>query len=305
MSGQGAQTVGMGQDLFDNLPVYQAYVQRANQVLGYDLMADVCGNANRIQQTAFAQPAIMTMSVGIYQALFEGLSQPNYLLGLSLGEYSALTAAQIFNFEQSVAILADRGRYMQDAGETQPGKMVAVMSDNQSQIVNLLTQLQAQGKRVYPANFNTFSQLVIGGVATDVDVAVEQLSQLGISRMVELPVAGAFHTPLLATAAEKLKQRLSHEKVMASDKIVFSNTTGQPFSGVLPTLEKQMTHPTYFAQALQAMIDQGVDTLIELGPSDTLSKFAKKVVGKEIKRYAVNDLVSFQQVRTLLLTEGK
>jgi len=300
MSGQGAQTVDMGRDLYENVPAYRETFERASKVLGYDLMAEVCAHEEKIKQTEFAQPAIMTMGMGIYNSLLEYLPTPAGFLGLSLGEYTALTAAQVFDFEQAVAILADRGRYMQTVGNAHPGKMVAAMSDDQDLIVEILTELQAAGHQVYPANFNTFNQLVIGGIAADVDLAVEQLTEAGVSRMIELPVSGAFHTPLLNDAAEQLKVRLSQETVQAAKQPVYSNTTGKVFDDVLVTLGEQIVKPTYFAQALQAMLDSGVDTLIEFGPSDTLSKFAKKIAGKEIARYSVSDYDSLQKMISIL-----
>ncbi|MGL5747194.1 MAG: ACP S-malonyltransferase, partial [Weissella cibaria] len=127
------------------------------------------------------------------------------------------------------------------------------------------------------------------------------LTEAGVSRMVELPVSGAFHTPLLQTAADQLADRLTDETFSAPTFAVYSNTTGQKFDDVKATLLKQITSPTYFAQALQAMVDDGVDTLIEFGPSDTLMKFAKKIVGKDIKRYCVKDLASFNEVRDMLI----
>ena len=114
-------------------------------------------------------------------------------------------------FDQAVSIIKDRGIYMQTVGEANPGKMVAVMGDDQALVENVLTALQADGKRVYPANYNTFAQLVIGGVAEDVDVAMAALTEAGIQRLVELPVSGAFHTPLLKDAAVQLTTRLAGE----------------------------------------------------------------------------------------------
>lgn len=300
MSGQGAQQVGMGDDLYQNIPVYRQTLDEASAILGYDLQHDVCDDEHKIKMTAYAQPAILAMSMGIYRALSDVMPKPAAALGLSLGEYSALTAAGVFDFDQSISLIKDRGAYMQEAGDKHPGKMVAVMSDEQDKVVNILESLQAQGKQVYPANFNTFNQLVIGGVETDVIEAMDALSEEGISRMIPLAVSGAFHTPLLDEAGVRLTARLSDENVKTAEFDVYSNTTGQIFADTKQTLLKQIVSPTYFAQALQAMADQGIDTLIEFGPSDTLTKFARKIVGKEIKRYSVSDLASFEAVRDVL-----
>lgn len=303
MSGQGAQSVGMGQDLYEQVPAYRETIDQTSAVLGYDLMTEVIQNDAKLQQTRFAQPAIFAMSMGIHRALADKLGDVNSYLGLSLGEYSALTAAGAFDFEQAVALLKDRGAYMQTAGDQNPGKMVAVMHDDQGLVAEVLASLRAQGKRVYPANYNTFAQLVIGGIAADVDEAVAKLTEAGVTRMIPLPVSGAFHTPLLDQAAVSLQARLADEPIGTLQKTVYSNTTGQAFTDVKATLGEQITHPTYFAQALQGMLNDGVDVLIEFGPSNTLIKFSKKIGGKDIKRYNVSDVASYVAVLNMLKGE--
>lgn len=305
MSGQGAQKVGMAADLYAELPVYRAAIDEASAILGYDLQAEVNMNEHKLQQTAYAQAAILAMSVGIYRALADVLPQPKAALGLSLGEYSALTVAGSFNFAQAIAIVRDRGAYMQAAGEAHPGKMVAAMTDDQALVTKTLQDLAAAGKQVYPANYNTFNQLVFGGVTADVDTAMAVLTDAGVNLLIELPVSGAFHTPLLASAAAELTGRLADEAFGENAYPVYSNTTGQVFDDVHATLLKQIVAPTFFAQALQKMVaDEQIDTLIEFGPSDTLSKFARKIVGKEVKRYNVNDLASYEKLRADLVAQG-
>jgi [acyl-carrier-protein] S-malonyltransferase len=303
MSGQGAQQVGMGADLYANVPAYRAVVDRASAVLGYDLQTEVCEDEEKLAQTAYAQPAILAMSMGIYAALADVMPEPNAAVGLSLGEYSALTAAGVFDFEQAVAVIKDRGEYMQKAGDAHPGKMIAVMTDDQQLVVDCLAECQAQGHEVYPANFNTFNQIVVGGVPADVEFAEHVLQNEGVSRIVPLPVSGAFHTPLLADASEQLAARLAGEALQPMMFDVYSNTTGNVFTDVKATLIRQVVVPTHFAQDLKAMVDGGVDTVIEFGPSDTLTKFARKIVDKSVRRYSVTDLPSYQVVRKMLSDE--
>ncbi|WEV54381.1 ACP S-malonyltransferase [Leuconostocaceae bacterium ESL0723] len=300
-SGQGAQQAGMGLDLYENLPAYQSTIDQASAVLGYDL-AELVADEDKIKQTQYAQPAILAMSIGILKAIGADLPTPAAGLGLSLGEYSALTAAGAMSFDQAIAIIQDRGRYMQAAGEKNPGKMVAVMSDDQDMVVEELRKLEAEGLQVYPANFNTFGQLVIGGIEADVDQAQAVLTDAGVKRMVELPVSGAFHTPLLKKAAKELEHRLEKESFQPLKYPVYSNTTGDVFQvdQLKDVLVKQIVSPTYFAQALQRMLDAGVDTLVEVGPAATLTKFAKKIAPKTVKRYAITDLTSFQEVQAAL-----
>lgn len=303
-SGQGAQQAGMGTDLYEALPEYKSTIDQASEVLGYDL-SDVMKDADKIAQTQYAQPAILSMSNAIVNALGSALQHPIAALGLSLGEYSALTAAGAMNFEQAVAIIKDRGQYMQTVGDANPGKMAAIMGEDQKLIEAVLAQLQAKGKQVFPANYNTFAQLVIGGIAADVDEATVALTAAGIKRTIDLPVSGAFHTPLLKDAAIQLSERLTTEEFADVNYPVYSNTTSEPFiiADLHETLTKQIVSPTYFAQAMKKMLDAGVDTFIEVGPSDTLIKFAKKIAPKDVKRYAVKDLESFNEVKELLTAE--
>ncbi|CAK8054428.1 ACP S-malonyltransferase [Eupransor demetentiae] len=305
-SGQGAQQVDMGMDLYDALPAYKERIDQASQVLGYDL-TEVMTDEVKIKQTEFAQPAIVAMSLGILAALGDALPKPTAALGLSLGEYSALTAAGAMDFDQVIAILKDRGHYMQAVGDKNPGKMVAVMGDDQDLIVRVFKECQDKGLQVWPANFNTFSQLVIGGVTADVEEAVGELLAAGIKRTIDLPVTGAFHTPLLNEAAEQLGSRLSSEKFNNLDYLVYSNTTAKPFESqeIKEVLTKQIVSPTYFAQDLQQMVDAGVDTLIEIGPGKTLTKFAKKIAPKEIERLNIGDLTSFEETKAFLEDAAK
>lgn len=304
-SGQGAQQVGMGADLYANVPEYQQVIDRASQVLGYDLAQLTAEDEQKLAQTQYVQPAILAMSTGIITALGDTLPKPIAGLGLSLGEYSALTAAGVMDYEQAVAIIKDRGAYMQAVGNANPGKMVAIMGDDQALIEGVLEKLQSQGKRVYAANYNTFAQLVIGGIAEDVDEAVTALTEAGIKRTVALPVSGAFHTPLLQEAADQLGERIADETFHEMTFPIYSNTTSNVFDidQLHDVLTRQLMSPTYFAQALQKMLDAGVDTLIEVGPSSTLIKFAKKIAPKTVKRYAITDLESFNEVKALLTSE--
>lgn len=300
MSGQGAQKVGMGADLYEQVPAYKETIDEASKVLGYDIMSTIVNDEDNVKQTQYTQPAILAMSTAIYRSLADVMPKPQATLGLSLGEYSALVAADVLDFDQAMRIIKDRGAYMQKAGDENPGKMVAVMTDDQDLVVKTVETLQADGKRVYPANYNTFNQLVIGGVEADVNEAMKALTDAGVARMVELPVSGPFHTPLMSSAAEKLTDRLADEEFASMAFDVYSNTTGQKFTDIKATLLDQIVSPTYFAQALQAMVDDGVDTLIEFGPSDTLYKFARKIVGKDVKRYKVTNFKTYQEVREML-----
>lgn len=306
-NGQGSQKAGMGQDLYDHLPAFKKHIDRASAILGYDLV-DVFNNEELISQTKWVQPAIVAFDAALAACLLEaGVKDVVSALGLSLGEYPALVASGMLSFDQAIALVKDRGAYMQEVGDANPGKMVAVLDDNQDMIVATVEKMKREGLAVYAANFNTFAQLVIGGEALAVDQAVQVLTVDGVKKMVPLPVSGAFHTPLLKDAADKMAKRLADEDVADGTYPVYSNTTKEPFTKetVKHTLEKQIVSPTYFADCLKNMVEeQGVDTLVEIGPGVTLSKFARKIVSKDIARYSVTDWASLEKVVAELKEEG-
>lgn len=306
-NGQGSQKAGMGQDLYDNLPTFKSKIDQASEILGYDLV-EVFNDEDKIGQTKWAQPAIVAFDAALAACLVEAGVRPVVAgLGLSLGEYPALVANGMMTFEQAIALVKDRGEYMQTVGDANPGKMVAVLDDNQEMIVETVQKLQNEGLAVYPANFNTFAQLVIGGKEADVDQAVEALTAAGVKKMISLPVSGAFHTPLLKEAADKMATRFADEKFAQATYPVYSNTTKQVFTvaSLKDTLTKQIVSPTYFAQCLDEMVkDNKVDALLEIGPGVTLSKFARKIVSKEITRYSVTDWTTFEKVVSAVKEEG-
>ncbi|CAK1250365.1 ACP S-malonyltransferase [Fructobacillus fructosus] len=306
-NGQGSQKAGMGQDLYEHLPAFKERIDRASTVLGYNLV-DVWNDEEKISQTKWAQPAIVAFDAALAACLVEaGVQNVVAGLGLSLGEYPALVANGMLTFDQAIALVKDRGAYMQAVGDENPGKMVAVLDDNQDMIVAIIEKMQREGLEVYAANFNTFNQLVIGGKELAVDQAVQVLTIDGVKKIVPLPVSGAFHTPLLKEAADKMAVRLADEPIHEAQYPVYSNTTKRVFEpeSLKETLTKQIVSPTYFAQCLDEMVtDNQVDTLIEIGPGVTLSKFARKIVSKEITRYSVTDWESFEKVIAQVKEEG-
>lgn len=294
-AGQGQQTAQMGQDLYQQEAVYRDVVNEAADALAVDLRNPVVFGAPQN-----AQVAIYTMSVGIARVLAQELPVPAGMLGLSLGEYAALTAAGSLTLADGVQLVADRARYMAAAGQAVPGKMAAVMTDRQDEVRRLLQTIDG----VYVANNNTASQLVVGGREEAVDTLVAQLKQQGIKRAMTLKVV-ASHTPLMQPAAEQLANRLASVPFGPTTVPVISNTTVQPFVAgtVKGTLVRQLTHPTHFGAGLQALSSLGVDRFVEVGPGHTLSSFVKQTL-PNAERYHVSDIASLNEVRGALVAKS-
>ncbi len=193
-AGQGAQTLGMARDLYEHFDIVKATFEQASQILGYDIRRLIDDDQDKLNQTRFTQPAILTTSVAIYKLLIEKGISPDIVAGLSLGEYSALVAAGALDFETALQLVAKRGQLMEEAAPAGSGKMVAIMNAEVSVIESACQSASDLGV-VSPANYNTPQQIVIGGEVTAVDKAVDILKETGVKRMIPLQVSGLF-TPL-------------------------------------------------------------------------------------------------------------
>lgn len=295
LGGQGAAMPTLGLDLYEHEAAYRAVIDRASAILGYDLYATVLKDETKLRDTAYAQPAIFAHEMGIYAVISEYVPEPVALLGLSLGEYTALTLGGVFEFADAVRLLQKRGRYMQIASEEQETTMVAVLGKEQDVILAAIKKMQADDVAVYLANHNTRKQIVVGGTLSSLQVFTEYVMTQTKVRCIPLTVAGAFHTPFMGNAALALRDEL--HSVTQGQRIipVYSNTTTQPFGqDVATTLTTQMTTPTFFADAFtQMMADTLPERVIEIGADGTLLKFAQQM-NTEIQGMSVFDLASVQ-----------
>lgn len=295
-AGQGAQYTGMGQDLLNHHPEIASYFDKASEVLGYS-MQDLCFQEDtQLNQTEYTQPAILTVSTAFTALLKEAGISADYLAGLSLGEYTALVEAGVLSFEDAVDLVSHRGRFMQEAAPAGAGKMVAVMKTERALIEDICQQVRENsGQYVAPANYNTPKQIVIGGDADAVDAAVAQLTEAGVRKMVELNVSGPFHTALLSQASDQLADYLDKFDFKPQRVPVISNTTATAHQDgqVKDLLIQQVMKPVKWSDSIEYLIEQGVDTVIEIGPGKTLSSFMKQI-NKEIKVYRVEDEETLQ-----------
>ena len=277
-AGQGAQYLGMGRELYDQYELVRSTFNEASQVLGYDVRALIDQNEEKLNQTRYTQPAILTTSVAIYRLLADKGIEPDMVAGLSLGEYSALVAAGALDFKTAVGLVAKRGSFMEEAAPAGSGKMVAVLNAEVSLIEEVCQEASAIGV-VSPANYNTPSQIVIGGEVAAVDKAVELLKDAGVKRLIPLNVSGPFHTALLKPASQRLAEVL--ETVEFSDFVrpLVGNTeaTVMEKERVKELLTRQVMEPVRFYDSIATMQKAGVTEFIEIGPGKVLSGFIKKI----------------------------
>lgn len=277
-AGQGAQYLGMARDLYDQFDVVRAPYDEASQVLGYDLRYLIDNEEEKLNQTRYTQPAILTTSVAIYRLLQEKGMQADMVAGLSLGEYSAMVAADALEFKTAVALVAKRGAFMEEAAPAGSGKMVAVLNADVATI-EAACQAACQLGIVSPANYNTPSQIVIGGEVEAVDKAVELLKEAGVKRLIPLNVSGPFHTALLKPASDKLSKVLATVEFTDFKLPLVGNTEAAVMEKerIKELLTRQVMEPVRFYDSIATMKKSGVTDFIEIGPGKVLSGFIKKI----------------------------
>ena len=295
-AGQGAQKLGMAKDLYDAFDIVRNTYAEASEILGYDLRALIDHDDEKLAETKYTQPAILTTSVAILRLLESKGFTYDVVAGLSLGEYSALVASGSLSFADALRLVAKRGQYMAEAAPTGSGKMVAVMN-TPADVIEAACQTASEKGIVSPANYNTPAQIVIGGEVAAVDEAGALLTQAGVKRMIPLKVSGPFHTALLAPASEKLAAELEQVDFQAFTKPLISNTTAHvmPFDEIKTLLTRQVKEPVKFYESIETMISLGVTEFIEIGPGKVLSGFVKKI-DKTVGIVHVEDLVSFNAI---------
>ncbi|MBY4974149.1 ACP S-malonyltransferase [Streptococcus suis] len=294
-AGQGSQTVGMARDLYEYSPIVRETFDQASQILGYDIRDLIDNQEDKLHQTRYTQPAILTTSLAIYRLLEEEGIQPDMVAGLSLGEYSALVASGALAFEDGIALIAKRGEYMETAAPAGTGKMVAVLNTD----VNLIEEVcsSVTSGIVSPANYNTPAQIVIGGEVASVDEAVELLKEAGVKRMIPLNVSGPFHTALLRPASEQLAQALEQVEFADFQVELVGNTEAKVMKkeDIKSLLTRQVMEPVRFYESIATMQEAGVTNFIEIGPGKVLSGFVKKI-DKTAHVVAIEDIEGLQIV---------
>ncbi len=281
--GQGAQVVGMGKDFYASSPIARDIFDRANQIIGFDLK-EICFNGpeDRLNQTDVSQPAIYVTSVACFAMAQAApaikLDEITAYAGLSLGEYTALHFGGAFSFEDGLKLVAARGRFMQEAAVATPSGMVAIAGADEAVVVKLC-QENAQGEVLVPANFNAPGQIVVSGSIT----ACERIAKAGEVagfRTVPLKVAGAFHSPLMQPAADRMAAELEKVQIQSPTKTVYANVTAQTHAdpaSIRRLLIDQIVKPVRWEQTMQTLVGSGDARYIELAPGRVLTGLLKKI----------------------------
>lgn len=277
-AGQGAQFVGMGKDLAEAYAGCRELFDKADEVLGYAL-SRLCfeGPAEELTRSNHCQPAIFVTSMACLEALRSEGKAPEFeaAAGLSLGEWSALHMAGVLSFEDALRVLEARGRFMQDACEQRDGAMVSVIG-----LANDVLETICEETGVTVSNYNSDGQTVLSGERARIEQAAEKAGAAGAKRAVILKVAGAYHSPLMDPAAERLAAVLDDVELKAPGIPVVANVTGEPHGSpdaIRRTMVQQVTCPVRWVSCVRWLQGRGVDTYVEFGPGRVLSGLIKRI----------------------------
>ncbi|HUZ06754.1 MAG TPA: ACP S-malonyltransferase [Candidatus Paceibacterota bacterium] len=301
-AGQGAQVVGMGKDLAEAFPSAKSWFDRANAAFGYDL-ASICFNGPdaELTKTGNAQPGIFLVSWVCFELLKERAPNLKFdaTAGLSLGEFTALAAAGAMSFEDGLRVVRQRGKFMQEACDATLGGMAAIIGLDEAPTREVCAEAG-----VVLANLNCPGQLVISGEAEKIEKACELAKAKGARKAIPLPVAGAYHSPLMAGAQSKLQNELAQIKISPPAVPVISNVTAQPHNSpaeISARLVEQVTSSVLWENSMRYLLSQGFTRFIELGPGTALSGFMKRI-DKSAQMLNVADAASLETAANAVLS---
>ena len=290
--GQGSQSVGMGRDLYDNFDAAKAVFEQADEALGFPL-SRLCfeGPEDELRQTINAQPALVTVSFACLKAAQDVLGgnellPPTFVAGHSLGEYTALAAANVLDFAATVSLARERGRLMYEAGLRNPGGMVAIIGLDEISLVEVCGETDT-----WIANINCPGQIVISGAKENLTKAIGLAEAEGAHRIIPLRVSGAFHTSLMQTAVDGMAEILATLSFREPVTPIIANTTAQPLASaesIKEELLNQLCNGIQWQRSIEYMVDNGVTTFIEIGPGKVLAGLIKRT-NRDVKTLNIGD----------------
>lgn len=279
--GQGSQQVGMGKELAETYSTCLNVFKKADNVLNEQFTELIFqGNEEELKRTENTQPALLTTSVAIWSLLDEQGIESDFVAGHSLGEYSALVASGSMSFEEACLAVRKRGQWMEEAVPAGEGTMAAILGMERESLLKVTEQATLDAGVVEPANFNSPGQIVISGSAEGVMRAGELAKEQGAKRVIPLTVSGPFHSSLMKPAAEKMKDHLSTIHFTDPNTKVVANVTADVVENseqIKDLLYKQIYSPVLWEDTVRKLVDEGVDTFIEVGPGKVLIGLVKKV----------------------------
>jgi [acyl-carrier-protein] S-malonyltransferase len=293
--GQGSIEAGMGREIARAVPEAMEVYDRASAASGLDL-ARLCFEApeEELVQTEVQQPALVATSLAVLAALRADGYEPDFVVGHSVGEFAALAAAQALSTDEAIALVRERGLAMAEAARENPGSMAAILGLDDEVVEGLCARIAG----VWPANYNCPGQIVISGQNPSVDECCTEAEREGARRTVKLRVSGAFHSPLIALAAEHLRPAI--ERARFADPIApfMSTVTAkiEPAQRMASLLVEQLTAPVRFTQAARELMRQGVKIFVEVGPGNVLTGLLKRI-DRSVKAIPVGDLASLEKLR--------
>lgn len=298
-AGQGSQREKMGVDFYEKYHVFKNRMDESDET---GKIKDLCFNADlsTLTETSNNQPAMVLFQTSVYELLKDSGLKASYVAGLSLGEYSALSAAGIITPKEAVEIAAFRGKAMADAVKGLNSAMYAVMGMEEAELKAICDSNKGEGV-VEICNYNCPGQLVISGTRDEVIKAQDEAKSKG-AKTIELNVSGPFHTSLMKPAGDRLIEKLKEYNFSEVNIPILYNLTGGPLesgTNIQEVMEKQLQSPVYFEKIIRYMLGDGVDTIVEIGPGKSLSGFVKRI-DKKIVSYQIDDIESFEALKQLL-----
>jgi len=299
--GQGSQWIGMGRDLYDSFDSAKAVFDTADETLDFPL-SQLCFNGpeDELRQTLNSQPAIVTVSLACLSAIHDvssnGLPAPAFVAGHSLGEYTALAAAEVLSFATTIYLARERGRLMYQAGLKEPGGMVAIIGLSQASLVEICAQTDT-----HIANINCPGQLVVSGAKENLSRAAALAQTRGAYRTIPLPVSGAFHTPLMQPAVDAMSEVVANISFDKPLMPIIANTTAKPMTAIKPIKEellKQLCNGIQWQRSIKYMVNKGVSTFVEIGPGRVLSGLIKRI-NKNVKTLNIGDAETIRHIEAI------
>jgi [acyl-carrier-protein] S-malonyltransferase len=300
--GQGSVEPGMGRDIAEAVAEARSVYARGSGACGLDLER-LCfhSGADALLDTAVQQPALVATSLAVLAAVRERGIEPDYVIGHSVGEFAALAAAGAMTEEEAITLVRERGIAMAEAAARHPGSMAAILGLEDEVVETLCRKILG----VWPANYNCPGQIVVSGEHAAVDECCELAQEAGARRAVKLKVSGAFHSPLVARAADRLRPAIDKVKFQEPVAPFMSTVTARLESAqrMAPLLVDQLTAPVRFTQAASELMREGVRTFVEVGPGNVLSGLVKRI-DRSVKAVSVNSLATLEQLHDALAAES-